>query len=686
MIFEEIIIHNLFTYYGEQRLDLSGQSADKNIILISGRNGYGKTNFLNSVKLLFGGITDDLKSSVQRGRKPNNRQYVIGTGSDWLGIMNIKARSEGDDTCGVEASWREEAGRVRLSRSWTLKSNQFDMKLCLEADFLDEPLTQENEDEIRRFLDKRIPLSYIPFFFFDGEQIQEMAEANWNAQQQHMERILNISPIETLIDFIGDVVSDWKREALDQEEKVVLIGLENELKKLKAEAQAKQQVIDDFFSEAESLEDKIRYLDRLIEGMRAFRNQADEVRLKQENKSLEEQRLKLQAKISEAFPRDIPLYANLHLVRSSIDVLRKLIESESGVQSELLKELAKNLPQQVLEMPPFPTERLSQKQIDFYKERIKNTIMGYVSKPEHWTESNFQLDAFQAKQILDILVRYTNQEALISERAEELRELRNLKAKIRDTREQLENISTLSADEQALYQQRIDKKGRLEHELTDKKSEIKQMKSELKSIYTNIERKEKEIEKQQERYERSKKARKKVDKANAFRGFFNEYKLELKKLRREEIENAINRHFPKLMTSHGMINRIDIGDDFDIHYKDSEGRPIGMGNLSAGMKQLVSTSLLWALKDVSNKKIPLIVDTPLARIDRFHQENLLSLYYPEASHQVILLPTDSELDKNKYSILKPNVYREYILKNPTGFETHIVEEEMYSQNEIAVYA
>jgi DNA sulfur modification protein DndD len=686
MIFEKIAIYNLFTYYGKRTLDLSGQSSDRNIVLISGRNGYGKTNFLNSIKLLFGGITDDLKSSVQRGRKPKNKHYVMGTGSDWLGIMNIKARSEGEDTCGVEATWCEEAGRVRLSRNWILRSHQYDMQLFLEADFLDEPLTQDDEDEIRRFLDERIPQSYIPFFFFDGEQIQEMAEANWNAQQQHMERLLNISPVETLIDFISVVIRDWKREALDQKEKVVLIGLENDLKKLEAEAQAKQQAIDDFSSETETLEDRTHYLDRLIEGMRAFRNQADEVRLKQENKNLEEQRLKLQGKISEVFPRDIPLYANLHLVRSSIDELRKLIESESGVQSELLKELAKNLPQQVLEMPPFPTERLSPKQIDFYKERIKNIIIGYMTKPEHWAESTFQLDAFQAKQILDILVRYTNQEILISERAEEFRELRSLKAKIRDIREQLENISTLSADEQTLYQQRVDEKVSLEHELTDKKAEMKRIKSELKAIHTNIERKEKEIEIQQERYERSQKARKKVDKADAFRGFFNEYKSELKKLRREEIENAINIHFPKLMTSHGMINRIDIGDDFDIHYKDSEGRPIGMGNLSAGMKQLVSTSLLWALKDVSNKKIPLIVDTPLARIDRIHQENLLSRYYPEASHQVILLPTDSELDKNKYSILKPYVYREYVLKNPTGFETQIVEEEMYSQDEISRYA
>ncbi len=96
-----------------------------------------------------------------------------------------------------------------------------------------------------------------------------------------------------------------------------------------------------------------------------------------------------------------------------------------------------------------------------------------------------------------------------------------------------------------------------------------------------------------------------------------------------------------------------------------------MSSISAGMKQLAATALLWALKDTCGKQLPVIIDTPLGRIDKRHQENLLTRYYPRAAKQVILLPTDSELDERKRDILAPYIYCEYELKNPDGESTKV---------------
>lgn len=60
---------------------------------------------------------------------------------------------------------------------------------------------------------------------------------------------------------------------------------------------------------------------------------------------------------------------------------------------------------------------------------------------------------------------------------------------------------------------------------------------------------------------------------------------------------------------------------------------------------MVATALLWALKTVSNKNIPVVIDTPLGRLDADNQKSLLVNYYPCVGEQVILLPTDSELDE-----------------------------------------
>ncbi|MBF0585108.1 MAG: DNA sulfur modification protein DndD, partial [Magnetococcales bacterium] len=140
-----------------------------------------------------------------------------------------------------------------------------------------------------------------------------------------------------------------------------------------------------------------------------------------------------------------------------------------------------------------------------------------------------------------------------------------------------------------------------------------------------------------------------------------------------------NTHFKTLMTSHDMIRTIHVDDHFGLHYLDAAEQAIGGGNLSAGMKQLAAISLLWALKSVSGKSVPVIVDTPLARIDRQNQENLLQSYFPQVAEQVIILPTDSELDREKYRLLAPYIYREYTLENPHGDCTEVKSKPMYPE-------
>ena len=159
---------------------------------------------------------------------------------------------------------------------------------------------------------------------------------------------------------------------------------------------------------------------------------------------------------------------------------------------------------------------------------------------------------------------------------------------------------------------------------------------------------------------------------------FGKYKERLKCQYREGIEESINTHFRQLMTAHRMIDHIHVLETFGLRYEDKSGSVIGMGSLSTGMKQLMATALLWALKEVSQKAIPLVIDTPLARIDREHQERLVRYYYPNAGEQVIVLPTDSELDREKYSMLLPHIYREYRLENPDGESTRPIQAPMYS--------
>lgn len=90
---------------------------------------------------------------------------------------------------------------------------------------------------------------------------------------------------------------------------------------------------------------------------------------------------------------------------------------------------------------------------------------------------------------------------------------------------------------------------------------------------------------------------------------------------------------------------------------------IELSRLSKGERQIFILSLYWAIIQISNKDIPFIIDTPYARIDANHREEISKKFFPNISNQVIILSTDEEITQEYYSIMKPYISKEYLLIN-----------------------
>jgi DNA sulfur modification protein DndD len=73
--------------------------------------------------------------------------------------------------------------------------------------------------------------------------------------------------------------------------------------------------------------------------------------------------------------------------------------------------------------------------------------------------------------------------------------------------------------------------------------------------------------------------------------------------------------------------------------------------MSAGEKQIFAFAILEALGKLSGKVLPVVVDTPLGRLDSKHRDKLVKHYFPEAGEQVILLSTDTEVDEDFFSAM-----------------------------------
>ena len=92
-------------------------------------------------------------------------------------------------------------------------------------------------------------------------------------------------------------------------------------------------------------------------------------------------------------------------------------------------------------------------------------------------------------------------------------------------------------------------------------------------------------------------------------------------------------------------------------------RKIELTRLSKGERQIFVLALYQAIIQVSNKDIPFIIDTPYARIDTQHREEISRKFFPNISKQVIILSTDEEITKDYYPIIKPYIAKEYLLSN-----------------------
>jgi len=100
---------------------------------------------------------------------------------------------------------------------------------------------------------------------------------------------------------------------------------------------------------------------------------------------------------------------------------------------------------------------------------------------------------------------------------------------------------------------------------------------------------------------------------------------------------------------------------FAITLYDGAGNALSRQRLSEGEKQIFAITMLWGLARASARPLLAVIDTPMARLDAAHRRQLVERYFPNASHQVIILSTDTEVDRHYYQLLQPAVARAYHL-------------------------
>ncbi|CAG0955318.1 hypothetical protein METP3_00459 [Methanosarcinales archaeon] len=610
----------------------------RSIFLIGGMNGAGKTSIMEAVTYcLYGGKVDDIFRNINRREKAKGNANVA---------FELVVEMDDGSELVVKRSWT--AGAVSEPKPRDLTE-----RLVVVRD--GRRVSVQNQEIWQDFIRATIPPGITQFFFFDGEKIQEIAADDHSEVRlkSSLEAALGIQYINRLANDIVYIKQEERKgfvEISDED----LEFKQSELKREKSKLARKHQERDILLSELDGFKVQLDEAKKRFEATFHTVPESRETMREQDKKRvLAANRLsQIESEIRSLCEKALPF----SIAGTLFDGIRRQIEAErESASSEAIKEnaasLAKRIVRVVEEPEPIYTEKLSTERMVELELRIFRLLK--EGDPRASVEKVLDLSDRDAARVLNRMESLENSDVFLLKPL--LEEARSLEAQIR----QLESIGpggALSSTERDLFEE-------LQNEMESCSTQIGRKTEQLRLVEENILMLEKrigdiemEIEKLYEKHNVSKEKADFIEECDAIASVLNQFIIRLRKNKVHMLQEKTFEMYRLLSSRSGLIKDITIDDKtYEVRIVDRSGHEIRKSALSAGEKEVFAVSLLWGLAQTSELKLPIIIDTPLSRLDSMHRDNIVNNYFPNAGEQVVILSTDTEIDTNYYRALKPRL-------------------------------
>lgn len=685
MKFEKVIISNFRQYYDTVPIDLS-TAEGRNIVLIGGRNGYGKTNFLISIVwCLYGekisNIDENFKREIQKEK--NYSQFMKQS-------LNLTALKENISTFSVELVVSGIDTPDSINQSKVCIKRQFNIETMSETLKINgvsnnNELFEEDLDKINFINDYVIPLEAAKFVFFDAEKIAELANLSAKEEGSFLNdalgKILGLDVYEDLIEDLEFYVNSLKKEGAKKNLQEQIVDKEKAIELTKIEIESLDEENVEILKKIEELKKDVRLLN-------------DNISLHSKSKGLNNGRETIVGRIAELDKKKIEIEARFHelsetiplsiLTGNLIDIKNHFDQQElNSIASSSSKDLHQKVDQfieRLFNHPPEPkdsTLTLSDKV--FYYDKAKSLGDEIFTKGENFIELDFEHDF--SKSDVAMLDGAIN---LINSSSKDLFQLtideyNSILTQLKELNIQLNKIDADQEDE--LISEYVTKKEKFERIIEEHFTSIGSNKEGIKKLQKDIERLNQQYTRLITTVEINQKNRKKITKAEKYIDTLVEFVQSQKELKKESLGKSILDELKKLMhklnlDSNHFISNVNVnllaeGRGMKISLYDSSEEEIKKEILSQGEKQLYISSLIKAILKESIQSLPIFIDTPLGRLDDEHIKNILLYYYPDLSEQIIILSTNNEITPKRYKDISSYISSSYLL-DYNGNNTKII--------------
>lgn len=657
MIFKKLTFKNYKTYYGTQEIDLSipNESIEqqKNIILFGGLNGAGKTTILKAILYVLFGKRGISQSTSSRDIEAEYTKL-------FSNVINNTFFDEGGRECSVSLILETDQGE-----EWTLIVKWYVNNFKKVSHEVREIITKKTKSSLPRrhraddivsynkIIDKIIPFYAAPFFIFDGEEIRTLIEKqNTEDMKNAIRKISGIESNEVLIKDLNGI----KSRLMGQ---VAKLSNSSKVENLNASLENATNKLNELNKKSVEYTKYIKEYSQAIADLRKLRQE----KLLSNSKSRETISHKQGQIFSQLTQKQLDLkkFINENMISILLNKKTKALKDQLQLEKKVKEQkVLKNATLQPYDefitklfdvqiAPPLSMEQIHQlkeagKEL-WLSKNAKQPIDSNQSELLHDLNTNdlnfllnYPIKSFDpARQMITEIEQLTMQLAEIDSKlvnAPNAVDTKEEEKEIELKTKHLTKYQMLQTSLQKKLNAVIEEKRSLETQIS-KSAVVTGNVDETYAKLQYIDRTIKAIEKYEEEYTNYK--------ANLIH---TEFKNMLSKLFRKQDE----------------FGKIEFDTNtFTVRLYNDRMQEISIQDRSAGEMQMISSALIWALTRASNLKLPVVIDTPLGRLDSYHRKHLIDHYYRYLSDQVIILSTDTEITNDYIDLMTASSHKQYML-------------------------
>ncbi len=628
MILNRLTLCDFRSYRGLHDIELSPRvryRQKRPIVLFGGLNGAGKTTLMLAIKLALYG-RHALGMGTTASTYDNFLRESIHT-SATLAIDNRSAFVEIDFVYGKLG----QSSHYTVRRSWSTTPRYVDEDLSVIQDR--RPLSL-SEKACQGFLNELVPIGVSELFFFDGEKIAELAEdETGRTLRDAVHQLLGLHLVERLR---ADLRVYMLRESAN--------GMtQNETKEIESIQCEYENVLLEINVECEQLEQTQMLLDTLVTehdrldlrlselggdwgiSREAWRTQTTDLA-----NALNKSKRELRDELNGIFPLSLAGETLL----SAFDAAATGLNSRSQVEAnQLLITFAEDLKDELNGSANTTIDRL----------------LHVAVKPVPSSYTSIDL-SHRALGRMEQAIHHAIPESEVR--------VQHLLQTVETTRHELEAVTLRfeQAPDEAALAKEASKLSDLAKKVHEATVEVEVRKRQLKDRYRSAIDLARSLRDRHAKKSAMDEASQPLNYAERSRSLLKDFRRIKIKSKIAELEYEFATAFQELARKDDLVASARVNPrDFTVRLLNREGRDLRKAQLSAGEKQIYAIAMLDALARTSGRRLPVVIDTPLGRLDSKHRSNLVTNYFPRASHQVILLSTDVEVDEMFYNTLSPHV-------------------------------